>query len=159
MICVYETDRLFRNRCMCVCIHVYVCTCVRVCVCACVRVCVCACVRVCVCVCVCVCITFYFIKTLHNTYTMYECAWPVMNFFAVARSNSDIQSHWEPPCHSLKEGSKIKAQWQEDSWVGSCTGCHAAQQGGNCTSWRCRQPRRVTWSWSCEGCVSLWDCE
>ena len=37
--------------------------------------------------------TFYFIKTLHNTYTMYECAWPVMNFFAVARSNSDIQSH------------------------------------------------------------------
>ena len=76
---------------MCVCIHVYVCACVRVCVCACVRVCVCACVRVCVCVCVC--ITFYFIKTLHNTYTMYECAWPVMNFFAVARSNSDIQSH------------------------------------------------------------------
>ena len=38
-------------------------------------------------------ITFYFIKTLHNTYTMYECAWPVMNFFAIARSNSDIQSH------------------------------------------------------------------
>ena len=103
--------------------------------------------------------TFYFIKTLHNTYTMYECAWPVMNFFAVARSNSDIQSHWEPPCHSLEEGSKIKAQWQEDSRVGSCTGCHAVQQGGNCTSWRCRQPRRVTWSWSCEGCVSLWDCE
>ena len=22
-------------------------------------------------------ITIYFIKTLHNTYTMYECAWPV----------------------------------------------------------------------------------
>ena len=71
---------------------------------------------------------------------------------------SDIECKWEPPCHSLEEGSKVQVLWQEDSWDGSCTGCHVAQ-GGNCTGWCCRQPRRVTWSWSCEGLISHQRCK
>ena len=53
---VGEDEGVWKNRCVCVCVHV--CVCVRVCVCACVHACRCVCVSACVCmyVCVCVCV-------------------------------------------------------------------------------------------------------